>query len=127
LDLAVGIFSGRPAEPPSRDFIMRNSMDAQHIAVGWWPGDFRHPRAAFYAYTHSPAAGFGEAALEPPAAHWDASLGEYIFDWDDVIAAADPHRAALDFARSVARHACVVCDWDPALARSLEGDPAPVD
>jgi hypothetical protein len=41
-DIAVSIFSGRPAEPPSRDFIMRNSMDAQEIAVGWWPGDFRH-------------------------------------------------------------------------------------
>ena len=48
-DLAVSVFSGRPAEPPSRDFIMRNSMDVEDIAVGWWPGDFRYPRAAFYA------------------------------------------------------------------------------
>src|SRR5919109_3263011 len=34
-DLAVSFFSGAPAEPPSDDFIFRNSMDAQEIAVGW--------------------------------------------------------------------------------------------
>ena len=38
-DLAVSLFSGRSAEPPSTDFIMRNAMDAQEIAIGWWPGD----------------------------------------------------------------------------------------
>ena len=38
-DLAVSLFSGLPADPPSDDFIMRNSMDSQEVAVGWWPGD----------------------------------------------------------------------------------------
>ncbi len=33
-DLAVSLFSGLPAEPPSDDFIMRNAMDAQQVAVG---------------------------------------------------------------------------------------------
>src|SRR5205823_7639164 len=36
-DLAVSLFSGAPANPPSDDFIMRNAMDAQEVAVGWWP------------------------------------------------------------------------------------------
>ena len=43
-DLAVSLFSGLPADPPSRDFIMRNAMDAQEVAVGWWPGDPRYGR-----------------------------------------------------------------------------------
>src|SRR6202007_2733010 len=51
-DLATNLFSGRPAEPPSEDFIMRNSMDAQEVTVGWWPGDARYPRAGFFAYAH---------------------------------------------------------------------------
>ena len=51
-DLAVNLFSGQPAAPPSQDFIMRNAMDAQEVAVGWWPGDPRYPKAAFYAYAH---------------------------------------------------------------------------
>ena len=51
-DLAVSLFSGLPADPPSDDFIMRNAMDAQEVAVGWWPGDARYGKAAFYAYAH---------------------------------------------------------------------------
>jgi hypothetical protein len=125
-DLAVNMFSGRPADPPSEDFIMRNAMDAQEVAVGWWPGDARYSGAAFYAYAHPAPEGFADATLEPAAAHWDADLGEYVLDWDDAVASSDPHGTALAFARSAFRHACVVCSWDPVLAGSAEGRPPPV-
>jgi hypothetical protein len=125
-DLAVSLFSGEPADPPSNDFIMRNSMDAQDVAVGWWPGDARYGRAAFYAYAHPAPDGFGKTALSPAEARFDAALGEYILDWDDIRTRDDPHAAALEFARSAFRHACVVCDWDPQLARTADGTPPPV-
>jgi hypothetical protein len=125
-DLAVNLFSGLPADPPSDDFIMRNAMDAQEVAVGWWPGDARYDRAAFYAYAHPAPDGFADATLSPPAAHWDATLGEYILDWEDVRSAPDPHALALEFARSAFRHSCAVCGWDPALPASAEGTPPPV-
>ncbi len=125
-DLAVSLFSGLPAEPPSHDFIMRNAMDSQEVAVGWWPGDGRHATAAFYAYAHPARPGFGQAALSPSAAHWDAALGEYILEWDDVRAQPDPRAAAVEFVRSAFRHACAVCEWDPGLAATLDGTPPPV-
>ncbi len=125
-DLAVSLFSGRPAEPPSGDFIMRNAMDAQEVAIGWWPGDPRHPAAAFYAYAHPAPPGYSDATLAPVAAHWDSSIGEYILNWDDVRASDDPYAAALDFARSAFSHACLVCNWDPKLAASAAGTPPPV-
>jgi uncharacterized protein DUF5996 len=125
-DLAVSLFSGLPAEPPSDDFIMRNSMDAQEVAIGWWPGDPRYERAAFYAYAHPAPEGFADANLSPGPARWDAALGEYVLDWDDVCASPDPHGAALEFAHSAFSHACAVCDWDPALAASAQGTPPPV-
>ena len=105
---------------------MRNAMDAQEIAVGWWPGDPRYRKAAFYAYAHPAPDGFAAATLSPGTARWDAALGEYILDWDDVRGAEDPFASALEFARSAFRHACVVCGWDPALAASAEGNPPPV-
>jgi len=126
-DLAVSLFSGLPAEPPSADFIMRNAMDAQEVAVGWWPGDARYPRAAFYAYAHPAPEGFAGQVLSPAAARWDGGLGEYVLDWDDVRAAADPRPAALEFARSAFAHACLVCGWDPGLAASAAGTPPPVN
>ena len=125
-DLAVNLFSGRPAEPPAEDFIMRNAMDAQEVAVGWWPGDARYERPAFYAYAHPAPDGFSSARLSPAASHWEDGLGEYVLDWQDVCAAPDPHAAALEFARSAFAHACAVCDWAPALAASAEGIPPPV-
>jgi hypothetical protein len=125
-DLAVMLFSGRPATPPSDAFIMRNGADAQLIEVGWWPGDTRYPKAAFFAYAYPVPDGFGQLSLAPPAARWDTDLGEYILDWDDVRAAADPRATALEFARSAFRQACAACAWDPALAASAEGNPPPL-
>ena len=125
-DLAVNLFSGRPADPPSEDFIMRNAMNAQEVAVGWWPGDARYEKPAFYAYAH-PAPGRlcrGRTVAGPSALGW--SLGEYVLDWEDVCEAADPQAFALEFARSAFRHACLVCDWDPELLAGAEGDPPPV-
>ncbi len=125
-DLAVNLFSGASADPPSGDFIMRNAMDAQEVAVGWWPGDGRYPKAAFYAYAHPAPEGFEGMKLSPAAARWEGALGEYVLDWDDVRAAADPRAAALEFARSAFRQACIMCSWDPRLAASAEFTPPPV-
>jgi len=125
-DLAVSMFSGAPAEPPSDDFIIRNSMDSQEVAVGWWPGDSKYGNAAFYAYAHPAPEGFERQDLPPAASRWDADLGEFILDWDDVVATTDPHATALSFARSAVAHACIVCDWDAGLAASLQGTPPPV-
>jgi hypothetical protein len=125
-DLAVSLFSGQPAEPPSEDFIMRNAMDAQEVAVGWWPGDAHYGKAAFYAYAHPAPEGFSAASVSPAPARWEQELGEYVLDWEEVRSSPDPHALALEFARSLFAHACAVCEWDPSLAASAEGKPPPV-
>ena len=125
-DLAVSMFSGESAEPPADDFITRNAMDAQEVAVGWWPGDPKHGMAALYAYAHPAPESFADATISPAGARWEAALGEYILDWEQVCASPDPHRTGVGFARSVFQHACEACDWDRALAASAEGSPPPV-
>ncbi len=122
-DLSVNLFSGRPADPPGEDFIMRNAMDSQEVAIGWWPGDARYGKAAFYAYAHPAPKGFEAAALSPPQARWEERVGEYVLDWDDVRAVPDPRGTGLEFARSAFLHACRVCDWDPALAATADASP----
>jgi Family of unknown function (DUF5996) len=125
-DLAVSLFSGRSADPPSQDFIMRNAMDAEEVAIGWWPGDHRYGQAAFYAYAHPAPEGFASMSLTPPAAHWNPLLGEYVLNADDIRSGRDPRATALEFARSAFRLACAACRWDPSLAASAEGSPPPV-
>jgi len=125
-DLAVSLFSGRLADPPSTDFIRRNSANVQQIEIGWWPGDARYPHAAFYGFAFPEPERADQATLSPPTARWDTELREYLLDWDDVRVDPEPKRSALDFGRSVIRHACAVCAWDEALAASAEGVPPPV-
>ncbi|HEY1688743.1 MAG TPA: DUF5996 family protein [Solirubrobacteraceae bacterium] len=125
-DLAVNLFSGKQAEPPAKDFIMRNAMDVEEVAVGWWPGDGRYEEPAFYAYAHPAPDGLAAAQLEPAPARWEPALGEHVLDWKDLLAESDPHAAALRFARSAFSQACEVCGWDLALAASAKGSPPPV-
>ena len=125
-DLAVNLYSGHPADPPSTDFITRNAMDAQEVTIGWWPGDQRHPSAAFYSYAHPAPPGYAGATLAPGAARWDPDLGEYLLEWDDVRLAEEPRRDALEFCRSAVRHAFAVCGWDRGFAASIDGAPPAV-
>jgi hypothetical protein len=101
-------------------------MDAQEVAIGWWPGDTRYDQAAFYAFTHPAPEAFAGATISPPAARWEETLGEYILDWEDARLDEDPHASALEFAASAFRHACLVCQWDPELAATADGSPPPV-
>jgi len=125
-DLAVSLFSGQPADPPSDDFILRNGGDAEQVEIGWWPGDPNHEPAAFFAFAYPTPDGFADADISPAAARWDAQLGEYVLHWEDIRDSPDPHALALEFARSVFRHACTVCEWDQALAATAEGVPPPI-
>jgi hypothetical protein len=125
-DLAVHLFSGEPVDPPSNDFIVRNGGDAQQVEIGWWPGDSKQDRAAFYAFAYPMPDAFADGNVSPAAARWDAQMGEYMLDWEDVRNDPDPHALALEFARSTFRHGCVVCEWDPDLAATAEGVPPPI-
>ena len=125
-DLAVGFFSGRPVDPPSDDFLMRNGGDAEQFGIGWWPGDPGHEQAAFFALAYPAPDTFADTDLSHAATRWDGRLGKYVLDWEDVRTSPDPAALALEFARSAFRHACEVCGWDPVLAATAEGVPPPI-
>jgi hypothetical protein len=93
-DLSVSVFAQAAEQAEERE-----------IAVGWWPGDPRHPRPAFYAYARPMPDGFADAQLDPTQARWDANLGEFLLDHDAVGAAPDPRGSALAFARTAFRYA----------------------
>ena len=93
---------------------------------GGGPGTRSTSGAAFFAFAYPAPEGFADADISPAAARWDGELGEYVLDWEEIRASPDPHALALEFARSAFRHACAVCEWDPALAATAEGVPPPI-
>ena len=126
-DLAVNLFSGQPADPPSSDFIMRNAMDAQEVAMGWWPGDgrvsqgrllcLRPPCAARvrrgHAVTRGGPLGRNSRRVHPRLEARSAgarSPGQP--PWSSLI-----RRSSMRAQRAT---------WDPALAASAEGNPPPI-
>jgi hypothetical protein len=125
-DLAVTLYSGAPADPPGEGFITRNSSDAEQIVVGWWPGNAGRPEAAFYASAFPPPKGFADFTLSPAAARWDASLGEFVLDWEDIRTVSNPRASAVEFAHSAFRQASLAGEWDTDLLDSTEGSPPPV-
>ena len=126
-DLAVNLFSGRPADAAVRRL--------HHAQRDGRPGGRRRLVAGRRALRHG-----GLLRLRAPRARGlrrrDArarrrplgrrSSASTCSTGTTSSPSPDPHAAALAFARSAFDHACVVCEWDPALAASAAGTPPPV-
>ena len=87
-------------------------------------GDARYGRAAFYAYAHPAPEGFAAVELSPMPPAGIRSWAGSCSTGTTSAAGPTPHAAALDFARSAARHACAICGWDPPLSASVDGTAA---
>ena len=84
-----------------------------------WPGDRRFKNAAFYSYTAPSPAGLDKESIQPQAAHFDSQLGEFIFKYDDMRAAASPEQALLEFCQSTYEAGANLAGWDrEALERT---------
>ena len=121
-DLAVTRFN-LVAIPPAdgMDLISRVGGDSEQAAVGFWPGNDRYAKPAFFAYTYPKPEGLEGAAVSPDAAGWNVDVGEFLLDYDDVRVAQDPRAAISAFANSTYEAGAKLAGWDREL---LERQPA---
>jgi len=123
-DLAVTRFSGRRAPmhpggfPAMPDDITREAYSHEVSSAGFWPGGGPVDDAAFYAYAYPTPDGFGDAAVQPEAAAFNAELGEFLLPYDAVRTAPSPDDALLAFLQSTYEAAADKGGWDRA---ALEG------
>lgn len=119
-DMAVTRFSGRRAPlhpggvPGLRDDITREAYSHEVSSAGFWPGGGGVAFPAFYSYAYPSPPGFGDAPVQPAAAYFDKSLGEFVLPYDEVRAAADPERMLLSFLESTYEAAAIRAGWDRA-------------
>jgi uncharacterized protein DUF5996 len=114
-DLAVTRFSGRRAElPPNVDPLTREAYSHEVISCGFWPGDRKYKQPAFYSYTKPAPIGLEQSIVRPPAAHWDAQLGEFLLNYEDVRATKSPAQAILDFCQGTYDAGADLAKWDRA-------------
>src|SRR5665213_521157 len=114
-DLCVTRFSGKPAEPPKGANRRGRFTEAQeNVTSGFWPGSEKLSKPAFYSYTYPVPPGFKTAPVRPAAARFDATLGEFALDYDDVRRSATPEKMILDFLQSTYEVGAKLAHWDRA-------------
>ncbi|PYV52366.1 MAG: hypothetical protein DMG92_01225 [Acidobacteria bacterium] len=112
-DLAVTRFSGRRApDRPGADEMTREAYSHEVSSVGFWPGTSDVSDAAFYSYAAPEPSGFKEARVQPNAAFYHKTLGEFLLPYEEVRKAESPTAALLDFCQSTYEAAANLGNWD---------------
>ena len=112
-DLAVTRFSGRKApERPGADKMTREAYSHEVSSVGFWPGTSGMSDAAFYSYAAPEPNGFKQAHVQPAAAAYNPSLGEFLLSYEDVRNSESPSSSLLQFSQSTYDAAANLGNWD---------------
>lgn len=119
-DLDMARFNGKPATPPPYGGrIMAFGENEENFAVGFWPGTDQFPHAALYAYMSPAPEKAAQAHIQPDAAHYDPTLSEFVFLYDDIRKSSSPEEAILSFFQSTYEANALLANWDRS---SLEGN-----
>ena len=130
-DLAATRFSGRTAPkhpggvPGISDAVACEAYSHEESSAGFWPGNDRFPHPAFYSYAYPEPAGFRDRPVTA-AAHFDATLGEFILPYEAVRTAGDPDALLLDFLQTTYAAAADTGGWDRAALECPIGVPGRV-
>ncbi len=124
-DLAVTRFSGRRAPlhpggvPNSPDWVQQLAYSHELSSCGYWPGG--SSEGSFYAYAYPEPDGFSRWPVEPEAAYYDVTLGEFILPYAEVRSATAGDDMLLAFFQSTYEAAAELQDW-PRADLEAEGD-----
>lgn len=117
-DLAVTRFSGRTAPPhpggiPNLpDWVAREAYSHEVSSAGFWAGNDQAPEPIFYSYAYPDPPGYADATVRPEAAHFSASLREFVLPYEAMRTAPAPEQALLDFLQSTYEAAANLGSWD---------------
>ena len=112
-DLAVTRFSGRRApDRPEADPITREAYSHEVSSAGFWPGDPRYPKPAFYSYAAPEPEGFAAQSARPKTASYHPDLKNFLLPYDDVRTAESPRGALMQFLQSTYEAAANLGKWD---------------
>jgi hypothetical protein len=127
-DLALALYSGRPA-PPSEHapphmpkWVAQEASNREQACFGFWPGNVGGPvaEAAFYAYAHPAPDGYSETRMRNPAVRFPPEMGEWILPYDAVRTAKNPDAEILAFLEDTYAAAADLARWDRAALERKE-------
>jgi len=102
-------------QKPETNFIERNAMDVEQIELGWWHGNEKYPRPAYYSFTWPKPNGIEKAKIKPSKAYWNEELSEFILDYNEIRTSSNPEDDLLAFFNSTYQVGAKLAGWDPSL------------
>lgn len=118
-DLAHTRFSGKISNPPEKGgIIMRYAENEENFSIGFWPGNVLFPKPIFYSYVYPAPKGIESVKINPDSATFNASLGEFILEYDDVCKSESPDEMIMEFLNSTYEESAKLAGWD---IKSFEG------
>jgi hypothetical protein len=110
-DLTVTLYNGRRAVPPrGSDYLMRSDLDAEHLSIGFWPGDAGN-EARFFAYLVPEPANCAAYPFEVASAAWATTFSEWVLPYEVARQAGDRHDILRQFMDTVYRAAGDLAGW----------------
>lgn len=115
-DLAVSLFSGRPAPPHPGgmpglpDRITREAYSQEVTSGGFWAGGVVPAEPFFYSYIYPEPEGYRDAMVSH--GRFDQTYGEFVLPYAEVRSAADPERMLGEFLQSAYEAGATRANWD---------------
>lgn len=102
MDLSGAVFAGQAAPYGGTDQIGVNCFDEKFVEYGFWPGDPRMTKPAFFGMPYPFMSSIDSYAsmLKPDKARFQPRLNEFVLTLEDAFAAPDPEQAVVDMCRS---------------------------
>lgn len=112
-DLSHTRYNGKSARPPENGGrIMQFAENEENFACGFWHGNLKYPKPAFYSYIYPAPKGIEKALIRPAIASYNNGQGLFILDYDDIRTSDSAKELILEFLNSTYEKSALLAGWD---------------
>ena len=79
------------------DWVAEEAYCREVSSAGFWTGNDTLPEPAFYCYLYPEPDGYKTAKVQPAAAYYNTTLGEFILPYSEVQQSENPKKDLLEF------------------------------
>ena len=124
-DMTVALYNGRHATPrPGSNYIMRYDLDAEHLTIGFWPGDDNN-EPMFFSYLVPEPPDCPAYPMDVLTTSWAPTRAEWVLPYEAVRDRPDRHDVVRRFMDAGYRAAGDLAGWDLAALTYVAPPPAP--
>jgi uncharacterized protein DUF5996 len=111
-DLSLTLYNGRHATPrPGSGYLQRYDLDAEHLSIGFWPGDADND-AMFFAYLVPQPPDCEVFEFAHTSAAWAPTMEEWVLPYEAVRSRPDRDQLIRTFMDAAYRAAGELAGWD---------------